>query len=63
MVDVDDSISECLIVYLVVWISSVKGALNATLFVAGNIGLDCANDVMRAGFRAIGLLSNIDFTL
>ena len=45
IVDDEDSMSECAIMYLVVLMSSVKGARNATFFGVGNIGRGRANDV------------------
>jgi hypothetical protein len=64
MVDIDDSMSECRIVYRSVVMSSVSGARKATFFAAGNIGLDCAN--ARLWFipaLGSGLLVKIEVTL
>jgi len=63
MVEIDDSMSECRIVYFSVVMSSVNGAANATFFDVGNIGLDCAK-VLRwvEGFGS-GLLVKIDVAL
>ena len=63
MVEVDESMSEWLNVYFVVLISSASGARNATFFAAGNIGLDCANDIVRVRARGRGPLVRMEVTL
>lgn len=63
IVDVDDSMSECFIVYVEVLMSSVNGVRNETCFVAGNIGFDCVRDILRVLLRGSGLLLRIDVTL
>ena len=63
MVDEDESISLCAMVYFVVLISSVKGARKATFFAEGNIGLVCASDRLLRLSRGRGPLLNIDWTL
>lgn len=63
IVDVDDSISECFIVYADVLMSSVNGVRKDTCFVAGNIALDCEKDILRVLLLGSGLLLNIDVML
>lgn len=63
MVEIDDSMSECRIVYLSVVISSVNGAAKATFFAVGNIGFDCAKVLRCVDGRGNGLLVKIDVAL
>ena len=63
MVEMDDSISECRIVYFSVVISSVSGARNATFFAVGNIGRDCAKFRLWAPTLGRGLFVKIEVTL
>jgi hypothetical protein len=63
MVDIDDSMSECRIVYRSVVMSSVSGARKATFLAAGNIGLVCANVLLWIPALGSGLLVKIDVTL
>lgn len=60
MVDDDDSISECLIVNLLVLISSVNGARKATFLDVGNIGRDWEKEAVRQRSRETGPLVKTD---
>jgi len=60
---VEDWISECLMIYSVVIISSVRGAEKATFLAAGNIGRDCAKDSLWLCVRAIGPFVRMDEAL
>lgn len=63
IVDIDDSMSECLMVYLSVVMSSVSGARKATFFAVGNIGRDCAKFLLWTPTLGIGLFVKIDVAL
>ena len=63
MVEMDESMSECLMVYFSVVISSVSGARNATFFAVGNIGRDCEKFLLWVPTLGRGLFVKIDVTL
>lgn len=61
--DVGSSMSECLSVYFDVMISSVNWVRNATFLGVGNMGLDCANEVVRHLLRSPGPFFRMDTAL
>jgi hypothetical protein len=63
MVEIEDSMSECLMVYRSVVISSVSGARNATFFAVGNIGRDCEKVFLWTPTLGKGLFVKIDVML
>lgn len=63
IVDIDDSRSECRIVYFSVVISSVNGARKATFFEVGNIGRDCEKFLLWLASLGNGLFVKIDVIL
>ena len=63
IVEDEELMSECAIVYLLVWMLSVRGVRNVTFFGAGNIGLDCAKDIRLPLVLGIGPLLRIEVML
>jgi len=59
----EETRSACAMVYLVVVISSVRGALNATLFCAGNIDRECVKQLRFRFGLGIGPLHKMDWAL
>lgn len=63
MVDDDESMSDCAMVYLLFLMSSVKGARKETFFDASKVGRDGAKDVFMLLVLGNGPLLNIDVIL